>query len=119
MRKPARPPLWPYVCFECRHVFKGPGDYSVAIDWRACPLCHTRCVRLGQKFKAPWKDDLKQWEKVRFLVEHGFLFYSIRLTDGTTAKYPSTLVEARAFVERFAAFAVPANEASAIQQPPG
>ena len=62
-------------------------------------------TRLCRKFAAPKSIDKQQWEKVRFLVEHGFLFYPVRamIEPGVFMRvtYPKTLSEAKAFVEKY------------------
>lgn len=62
-------------------------------------------VMLSRKFSAPRCKDLGQWEKVRFLIEHGFRFYpAYELSCGgmLAVRYPATLAEAKTFVHRFA-----------------
>jgi hypothetical protein len=57
---------------------------------------------LSRKFKPPKARDAQQWAKVRFLVEHGFSFYSVyERTEFGEIKvpYPKTLEEAREFVK--------------------
>ena len=59
---------------------------------------------LSRKFSAPAAKDKQQWQKVQYLVEHGFKFYSVyeRSPSGgqQRVKYPETLQEARDFVTR-------------------
>lgn len=62
-------------------------------------------VMLSRKFSAPQCKDVNQWDKVRFLVEHGFRFYPVYepFSGGVIAvRYPTTLAEAKVFVQRFA-----------------
>lgn len=90
--------LFPHVCFKCRKSFKKPARSEP----RLCPQCAGALTRLSRKFKAPKSSDLPQWEKVKFLVEHGFLFYSVyeRIGVGEVrVPYPRTLEEAREFVK--------------------
>ena len=53
---------------------------------------------LSRKFAAPWTDDLEQWEKVEFLVAHGFLFQSVYEASESGGRrkvaYPNSLAEA-------------------------
>jgi hypothetical protein len=44
-----------------------------------------------------------QWEKVRFLIENGFVFQRVRERDGRIAPYPRTLKAAQTFVIRYRA----------------
>ncbi len=95
---PSRGYLFPFACFECRRSFRRPWT---GIDDRPCPNCGAPTGRLSRKFKAPPADDTKQWEKVRFLVEHGFYFWTVYDADGLSVPYPGTLEEARTFVTRY------------------
>jgi predicted amidophosphoribosyltransferase len=92
---------FPHVCFNCRKSFKFPVQFSA----RLCPECRAPMIRLSRKFSAPKSSDRQQWEKVRYLVESGFLFYSASEMVGPSASkrvsYPRTLQEAKLFVERF------------------
>jgi hypothetical protein len=92
---------FPHVCFTCRKSFKFP----VQITARLCPQCRGQMTRLCRKFAAPKANDKHQWEKVRFLVENGFLFYPIRemIEPGVFMRvpYPKTLSEAKTFVAKF------------------
>jgi DNA-directed RNA polymerase subunit RPC12/RpoP len=73
--------LFPYACFTCRKSFKR----ELGEPQRKCPHCGGKAVILSRKFKAPAKDDLKQWKKVEELYLRGFRF------EGGT--YPKTLVD--------------------------
>jgi hypothetical protein len=90
---------FPYVCFPCRKSFKYPAREAP----RHCPQCGKQTERLSRKFSAPKSKDIAQWKKVQYLVEHGFRFYSVYERPelgGMRVQYPSTLDEAKAFVER-------------------
>ena len=91
---------FPFACLACRKSFK----YPVTTSERHCPQCGGVMVMLSRKFSAPRCKDLVQWEKVRFLIEHGFRFYSVYepSCEGMIAvRYPATLAEAKTFVQRF------------------
>lgn len=91
---------FPFVCLSCRKSFK----YPAATDGRYCPQCRSTMVMLSRKFSAPRSKDKAQWEKVRFLIEHGFRFYAVYepLCGGmNTVRYPATLDEAKKFVQIF------------------
>lgn len=92
---------FPFACFDCRKSFKLPARP----EGRNCPQCRTPMEMLSRKFSAPRSKDLAQWRKVRFLVEHGFRFYSVYEATESGGKravrYPVTLSEAREFVRRF------------------
>jgi hypothetical protein len=91
--------LFPFACFECRRAFKR--GYEPGVEARPCPACGGTAYRLDRKFKPPTRNDIKQWQKVRFLYEQGFRFQSVPNEDGRAVPYPETLAEARLFVQRF------------------
>ena len=92
-----------YVCFECRRAVKGAA--LVKPDWRRgkqpqwrtdpprCPGCAAPTLDLGHKFKTPRKDDRKQWEKVRRMVQEG------KFTFHDYARTPQTLAEVEPFLQ--------------------
>lgn len=96
-----------FVCQKSfkRHVEASPIEYP---DQMSCPECGGVSVNLGRNFKAPKKNDLKQWEKVKFLVDHGFVFQKIRVGAGhhDTVPYPETLEEAKEFVKTYKRYAI-------------
>ena len=88
-----------YACLECRKAFKR-HDQRDALTLK-CPECGGPAHRTSRKFKPPKRTDLAQWEKVRFLLEHGFRFFSVRDHDGRYTRYPNTLAEAHEFVRKY------------------
>lgn len=93
----ARAYLFAHVCLDCRKSFKKP----LAKTPRVCPQCSNSLVQVSRKFKVPKARDVAQWAKVRFLIEHGFLFYSVYERSGhgeIKVPYPRTLAEAKEFV---------------------
>lgn len=68
-----------------------------------CSDCGGPSYNFGRHFKPPKKTDQKQWEKIRFLFEHGFRFQKIRsnLPSTDSVPYPETLAEAREFVVKY------------------
>jgi hypothetical protein len=99
MTNPHKGYLFPFACFACRRSFKR--RYEPGVSERPCPRCGGNASRLDRKFRPPAGDDLKQWEKVRFLYEHGFRFQSVCDEQGSPVSYPATLAEAEPFVRRF------------------
>lgn len=97
-----------YACFECRKSFKRKHDVDGGVRSLPCPQCAGPAFNLGRHFKPPKKDDTAQWEKVRFLFEHGFRFQKIRTGPGhhDTVPYPKTMKEAKTFVEKYRDFAI-------------
>jgi hypothetical protein len=90
-----------YACLSCRKSFKRPGGVG-APDERPCPQCRGPALNLGRHFRAPAIDDDQQWEKVTFLVRHGFRFAALYdPSSGTRIGYPATLREAKDFVRRY------------------
>src|SRR4051794_22756971 len=99
-RVPAHPGyLAPFVCCDCRRSFKRPLN---GLEPRPCPLCGRPAAWVNRKFKAPKSPDVAQWEKVRFLIEHGFRFHSFGDGHGRTVQYPETLKEAKSWVKMWA-----------------
>lgn len=99
-RVPANPGcLFPFVCCDCRRSFKRPLN---GLAPRPCPLCGRAAPWVHRKFKAPKATDVAQWEKVRFLIQHGFLFHSFGDGRGQNVRYPETLKEARTWVKQWA-----------------
>ena len=91
---------FPFVCFACRKSFK----YPVSLTTRHGPQCRGPLEMLSRKFSAPKSKDMAQWQKVKYLVEHGFRFYSVYRSvesGGELIRYPTTLQEACAFVQEF------------------
>lgn len=94
-----------YACLKCktahkRHVNVSPNDYPITME---CPICKEKMYWVGRHFKAPKKSDTAQWNKVKFLIEHGFLFQKIRLEANSyeSTPYPKTLEEAKEFVIKY------------------
>lgn len=114
---PPKPPSYlrgtPYAmsfaCFNCRKSFKRhfdvpPCDYP---NQTACSECGQPSYNLGRNFKTPKKSDHEQWEKVEYLVNHGFVFQKIRPnpSDSESVPYPKTLKEAKVFVIKYKRYA--------------
>src|SRR5687767_9320481 len=99
------PYSYAYACLACRRSFKRPGG-SGAPEQRLCPRCKGAAINLGRHFKAPPADDIEQWEKVAFLVRHGFSFQTLHDPEtGRRVGYPDTLKEARQFVRKYSSLA--------------
>jgi hypothetical protein len=93
-----------FACLACCKSFKR--EFNLA-DGRpgemVCPDCCGVAHNFGRHFKAPRKSDKKQWEKIRFLFEHGFRFQKIRVENNSyeSIPYPKTLKEAKEFVVKY------------------
>ncbi|MFQ3249485.1 MAG: hypothetical protein ACI9O6_001293 [Glaciecola sp.] len=96
-----------FACFICktahkRHFEVPPCDYPKSME---CPICKEQMANVGRYFKAPKKSEESQWKKVRFLVDHGFVFQHVyeQKEDGGHYRvdYPKTLSDARKFVVKF------------------
>jgi len=90
--------LFPHVCFQCRKSFK-----KIEMDANYyCVKCNTPLIQLSRKFKVPKSSDKREWNKVQYLVYHGFLFYNAYISEGngvySRVRYPKTLNEAKEFV---------------------
>ena len=80
--------LTKFACIDCRKIFKRPADASR----RTCPHCGNEARRVGSGFKAPAISDAKAWEVASFLIARGFPYYRLGFA------YPTTMVDAEAFV---------------------
>jgi len=81
-----------FACFECRKAFKQ--NYCRYNEVLKCPDCGRPMTWMGRAFRAPRRDNTKQWRKVELLVRNGFTFWS------HVGRYPTNLAEAQTFVER-------------------
>jgi predicted RNA-binding Zn-ribbon protein involved in translation (DUF1610 family) len=92
----------PFVCLDCRKSFRRHGNHQT----NPCPGCGNELITLHSRFKVPRASDVKQWEKVRYLVQHGFRFRPIwDESAGKVVKYPATLREAIEWVEKWKSLA--------------
>lgn len=108
--------LYSFACLHCHKSFK----YADALfkennAWRMlpnrkCPQCRSFLVNLGRHFKPPEKTNIKQWEKVKFLVDHNFFFQKLYDKDGNLIPYPATLKEAKEFVIKYQDLALKARK---------
>jgi predicted nucleic acid-binding Zn-ribbon protein len=93
------------VCFNCRKAFSLGTDISVNHS-STCPECGKETFRLNHSFRPPSKDDLKKWEVVEFLKNHGFIYQHIysewtaKVYEGLV-NYPETMTEAKEFVVKY------------------
>ena len=78
------------TCFHCRKVFSYSGGGMI------CPQCGGTLHELGKNFKAPRRTDLKQWEKVERLWQHGVTFQP---GEHDLTRPPKRLNEVDAFLE--------------------
>lgn len=99
-----------FACCECRtskmrQFNVAPYDYPKNIE---SPICKGVAVNLGRHFKPPKKSDLAQWKKIKFLIEHGFVFQKIRTTKNSyeSVPYPETLAQAAEFVIQYRQYVV-------------
>ncbi len=98
-----------YVCLDCRRSFKRPVDMMAPLaHQKKCPHCGGVAHSVGRHFRPPRRDNLAQWEKVRFLVANGFCFQHVYETarGGALVRYPRTLKAAREFVRKYRAQAL-------------
>ena len=99
-----------FACLACRtsnmrHFDVEPCRYPKVMD---CPICNGIAINLGRHFKPPKKSNNLQWKKIKFLIEHGFLFQKIYLNSENyeTQPYPNTMEQAKEFVIKYKRFAV-------------
>ena len=97
-----------FACLECCKSFKREIDLSKRCPKElVCPNCGGTAINLGRHFKPPKQTDRKQWDKVRFLVDHGFRFQKIydKANGGLHIPYPDTLEQAKEFVVKWQDYA--------------
>ncbi|MCW8877835.1 MAG: hypothetical protein OQK04_06255 [Kangiellaceae bacterium] len=101
-----------FACLDCCKSFKResnvtPSEFPLELK---CPNCGSVAHSFGRHFKAPKATDKKQWDKIRFLFEHGFRFQKIRIgknqTHHDTVPYPETMEQAREFVMKYKDYAI-------------
>jgi len=84
-----------YACFSCCCSFKhAPSETQKAV----CPNCGETMVSMGRSFKAPRKNNTKQWKKVQRLWEAGYRFPTNSSQDA--ADYPKRLSEVDEFIRQ-------------------
>ena len=98
-----------FACLQCCKSFKRDTDITKGfIKELKCPECGGVSYNVGRHFKAPKKTDTKQWNKVAYLIKHGFHFQKIydQDHDGQSVPYPDTLQEAKKFVIKYKRYAI-------------
>ena len=98
-----------FACFSCCKSFKREFVLSEGVPSElVCPNCGGISHNLGRHFKPPKKSDRNQWDKVKFLFDHGFHFQKIYDLDngGESVPYPDTLSEAKVFVLKWKKYAI-------------
>jgi len=98
-----------FACFTCCKSFKRKCVLAEGVPLKLkCPNCNGFSYNLGRHFKAPKKTDKKQWQKIKFLFDHGFRFQKIRINPDRidSVPYPKTLEEAKVFVLKYKEFAL-------------
>ncbi len=101
---PPTPYNMAFACLECRKTFKREFNLAKECPQKLiCPDCGGEAHNFGRHFKSPKKTDIKQWQKVRYLFDHGFRFQKIRVGPGhqDVVPYPETLDEAKDFVMKY------------------
>jgi len=84
-----------WVCFPCKSTFKYDGGWSSPenITGPICPNCGEKMNNLGRDFKAPRKDNINQWKKIKLLFSRGVRFDSCGCTG--PGYRPKTYAEAK------------------------
>jgi hypothetical protein len=98
-----------FACLNCCKSFKREFVLTEGVPMELkCPECGGPSYNFGRHFKAPKKSDKKQWQKIKFLFEHGFRFQKIRTGSGDkdTVPYPETLEQAKEFVVKYKEYAI-------------
>lgn len=85
------------VCFTCRKAFSLYVYEAKSVNL-TCPECGLDTILLNHKFRPPKRDDLKQWQLARFLVDNGFLFQHVYNKNNLLIPYPNNMEDAKNFV---------------------
>lgn len=108
--------LMPYACLYCRKSFKRPRVFAPP-EYRPCPVCGKPAIGLHPNFKAPRATNVKQWAKVRLLVENGFRFRPIwDPVKSAPIPYPETLRDAGPWIALYKD--LPLARGGRVGQPP-
>ena len=54
---------------------------------------------VSHKFRPPKRSDKKAWDVAALMISHGFTYYTIRDDQGTPVPHPTTLDDAKRFIE--------------------
>ena len=98
-----------FACLKCCKSFKRLVNLSEDCPRNmVCPDCGGVAHNFGRHFKSPKKSDAREWNKVRYLFEHGFRFQRVYDEENghQLISYPKTLNEAKEFVEKHKKYAV-------------
>jgi hypothetical protein len=88
-----------YACFNCRQMFKFPGESGFegkSDGERFCLHCGNGLYAMGLFFEVPAKSDKKQWKKVEILARNSYRFRN-GCCDGPGYR-PKTLREVPEFL---------------------
>lgn len=98
------------ICLDCKKSFSQGSDLRNRHESN-CPDCGEPLTMMPHRFRPPKKTEVKKWETIRFLVEHGFPFQHIyrdikTQRDGSKTyeslvPYPENLRDAKTFVEEY------------------
>ena len=96
------------VCFDCRKAFSVFGEDTSNINL-VCPECGRQATLFNHKFRPPKKNNVKQWELVKFLKDNGFVYQHVykKIGDDVLQQiaYPETMEDAKLFVEKYKSLA--------------
>ena len=86
------------VCLNCRRVESM--GYVAEFRTGNCPECSTLMYFVNHKFRPPAITDEKSWAISSLLITNGFDYRTFWDDNGASISYPSTLYEAKEFVEK-------------------
>lgn len=85
----------PFACLTCRKSFRQRLWASEIESYQPpCPQCGQAMMFMGTAFKPPKHHDVKQWQKVRLLIQSGFRFHP------NYARVPHTIRDVLAFIAK-------------------
>ncbi|MBY0425617.1 MAG: hypothetical protein K2Q22_08280 [Cytophagales bacterium] len=87
------------ACLDCRKSFSQ-GTNNMFRKDSICPKCGKQMVLLSHTFRPPKRNEIKKWETISYLVQHGFYFQHV--SDHEKQKlveYPENMKDAIEFVK--------------------
>jgi hypothetical protein len=76
--------LIPHICWDCRLSFKRV-HRNIAGEI-LCPQCKKPARMMARKFQAPSRSNVKGWEVVKLLYQHGWRGYGWNVTRHMTLR---------------------------------
>ncbi|NNE35832.1 MAG: hypothetical protein HKN13_11370 [Rhodothermales bacterium] len=96
------------VCLNCKRVESVGSDFT-KFRTGDCPECSAPMCFVSQKFRPPKKNDTKSWDVAVLLISNGFTYYTICDDKGMPVPYPTSIDDAKRFINTYRANAAERN----------